>query len=160
MSVELGAELRVVAGVHDDRHIGMVLRGGADHRRTTDVDILHAGVERRGAAEHLLEGVEIDDEEVDGLDAMREHRGLMLGVFADGEQAAMHFRMEGLEPSIHHFREARQLGDIGDPQPFLLERPCGAARRDEGDAARGERARQRDEPRLVRDREKGARHAP
>ena len=54
--------------------------------------------------------------------------------------------MEGLEPSIHHFREARQLGDIGDLQPLLLERPCGAARRDEGDAARGERARQRDEP--------------
>ena len=56
MSVELGAELRVVAGVHDDRHIGMVLRGGADHRWPTDVDILHAGVERRGAAEHLSKG--------------------------------------------------------------------------------------------------------
>ena len=75
---------------------------------------------RRGAAEHLLEGVEIDDLEVDGLDAMREHRRPHARGFRGwASRPPCTFGWRVLRPSIHHFREARQLGDIGDLQSLL-----------------------------------------
>ena len=43
----------------------------------------------------LLEGVEIDDDHVDGLDAVRGDGGFVLGVAADVEQAAVHERDGG-----------------------------------------------------------------
>ena len=160
MGIELGGNFRIIFGIDDDRHIRVVLRGAANHGRAADVDILDASVERGGSGEHLLERVEVDDEKIDGFDAMRQHGRLMLGIFTNGEEPAMHLGMQGLEPSIHHLRKAGQLRHIGDLEARLLQRLGGAARRDERDAAHRERARQGDEPRLVRDRKEGARHAP
>ena len=61
---------RIVLRIGDDRHIGVVLRRGAHHGRAADVDVLdHRRIVGAGAA-HLLERVEVDDDEVDRLDAV------------------------------------------------------------------------------------------
>ena len=49
------------------------------------------GIVGAGAAD-FLEGVEIDDQEIDRLDAVLVHGRRVLGVVADAEQPAMHRR--------------------------------------------------------------------
>jgi hypothetical protein len=52
----------------------MVLRGGADHRGTADVDVLDGVIDRRVLArDGLLERVQVDGEQVDRLDAVFAH---------------------------------------------------------------------------------------
>ena len=53
-------------------------------------------------------GIEVDADEVDRLDAVLLHRGDVLGVVAQGEQAAVDFGMQRLDPAVHH------LGEAGD----------------------------------------------
>jgi hypothetical protein len=55
----------------------VVLGCGADHRRAADVDLLDAWL--------LLEWVQIADDEIDGLDAVRGHICLMARVCWIGE---------------------------------------------------------------------------
>ena len=61
----------VVGRIDQHRHVGMVLGRGAQHRRPADVDVLDRFVigavgprDRRG------ERIEIDDQQVDRLDAV------------------------------------------------------------------------------------------
>ena len=64
----------------------MVLGRGADHRRPADVDVLDydAGLDvldRNG----LLEGIEVDADEVDRRDRLAFERRHVLGIVAAGE---------------------------------------------------------------------------
>ena len=68
-----------------------------------------------------LEGVEIDDQQVDGRDAVRLGGAGVLGVAADGEQAAVHLGMQRLEAAVHHLGEAGVLGDVGDGDAGVLQ---------------------------------------
>ena len=97
----------VIARLDHDGDVGVVLGGGADHRRAADIDILDAVVESRAARHGLLERIEIDHQEIDRPDVVRAHRFGMRGIVADGEQAAMHRRMQRLDAAVHHFRESR-----------------------------------------------------
>ena len=47
---ELGEHHRIVAGIDDDRDIGVILGGGADHGRAADVDVPRAGRKIRTCA--------------------------------------------------------------------------------------------------------------
>ena len=134
MRGELGREGRVILRVHDHRHIGVVLGGAANHGRPADIDILDAIREGGLALQRLLEGIEIDHEKIDRRDPMGEHRGLVLGVLPDREEAAMHLGMERLEPAVHHLGKARQLRDVDHLKPGFVERLRGATRRDERNA--------------------------
>ena len=127
----------------------MVLGRGADHRRAADVDILHAGREIGAARDGFLERVEIDDQNIDRADVVRGHRFGMRGIVADGEQAAMHRRMQGLDAAVHHLRKAGQVGDVEDGEAGLAQRFARAAGRNELDAVAGERAGELDNPGLV-----------
>ena len=49
--------------------LGVVLGGGADHRRAADVDLLDALVRARARGDGVAERVEVDDDEVERLDA-------------------------------------------------------------------------------------------
>ena len=73
----------------------------------------------------------------------------MLGIVADRQQPAMHLRVQGLDPAVHHFGKAGELGDIADRQARLGDRLGGAAGGDELDAAGRERAGEFDEAGLV-----------
>ena len=105
----------IVGGVGDDGDIGVVLGRGADHRRAADVDVLDdRRVVGAGAAD-LLERVEVDDDEIDRLDAVIVHRLGVLGVVAHAEQAAMHRRVQRLDAAVHDLGKAGELGDVAAP---------------------------------------------
>ena len=73
----------------------------------------------------------------------------MFLVVADREQAAMHLGMQRLDPAVHHFGKAGQLGDVLDLQPGRRDRLRGAAGGDELDAMAGQRLGKFDQAGLV-----------
>ena len=68
------------------------------------------------------------------MDAVRPHRLGVRGVVAHREQAAVHRRMQRLDPAVHHLREAGQLGHVDDGEPRIRQRLARAAGRDDFDA--------------------------
>jgi hypothetical protein len=65
------------------------------------------------------------------------------------EQAAVHQRVQGLDPAVHHFREAGDLGHVLDRQAGLADGLGGAAGGEHLDVASGEGAGQFDQAGLV-----------
>jgi hypothetical protein len=131
----------------------VVLGGGADHGGAADVDILDAVVVGSTLGGGRLEGIEVDDQQIDRGDTMRLGRARVLGVAADGEEPAVHQGMQRLEAAVHHLGKAGVLGDVGDGDAGVFEGLGRAAGRQHLDAARGERAGKLDEPGLVGDRD-------
>jgi hypothetical protein len=59
-----------------------------------------------------LERVEVHVQQVDAADAVRGH-GLGVGrSVAHAQQAAMHQRVQRLDPAVHHLRETGELGHV------------------------------------------------
>ena len=156
VGVELGEEGGVVLDVGDGGHPGVVLGRGAQHRRAADVDVLDAGGVVGPGGDRRLEGVEVDDEKVERLDAVGVERGGVGGLVADGEQAGVDHRVQGLDPAVHHLRELGQRRHVADREPGVAQRLGGAAGRDELDAAGGEGGGEVDEAGLVGNRKQGA----
>ena len=96
----------VVDRVHDHTDVGVVLRRSTHHRRAADVDELDARV--RG------ERVQVDDDEVDGVDAVFGHVGLVGRVRRIGEQPAVHLRVQRDDAVIEDGRQPGEVGEIGD----------------------------------------------
>ena len=67
--LDRGEDVGVPRRAGDDRDGRVVLGGGADHRRAADVDLLDALVGRGAGGDGLAERVEVDDDQVEGLDA-------------------------------------------------------------------------------------------
>ena len=68
-SCDRGEHVGVPRRAGDDRDGRVVLGGGADHRRAADVDLLDALVGRGAGGDGLAERVEVDDDQVERLDA-------------------------------------------------------------------------------------------
>ena len=147
---------RIVAGIDHDRHVGVVLGGGADHGGAADVDVLDAGLEVGALRDRRLERIEVDDQEIDRPDAVCAHRRGVVLVVADREQAAMHLGMQRLHAAVHHLGKAGELGDVEHGEAGIGQRLAGAAGRDELDAVLGERAGEIDQAGLVGDGDEGA----
>src|ERR1044071_3257518 len=81
-------------------------------------------------------------------------RARVLGVVADGEDAAVDARVERLDAAVEHLREAGHFGPIAHVEPGLAQRLRRSARAEQLDAELAQRAREIDEPRLVRDAQK------
>ena len=116
---------------HDD-HVLMVFGRGADHRRTTDVDLLDRVVERdAGLADGCFKWIEVHGEQWDRGDLMRIECGLVLRQIEPGQQTTMNGRMEGLDTSVQNLRKPCHIGDRdhGNARPF--QRRMGAAGRDD-----------------------------
>jgi hypothetical protein len=74
-------------GQGDDGYVFEVLGGGTDHGWAADVDVFDEMAEGyAGLGRGLFEGVEIDDDHVDGQDAVFGDGGFVLGFAADVEQ--------------------------------------------------------------------------
>ena len=100
----------------------MVLCGGADHRRATDVDVLdHLGVADAGASRGALEWIEVDADELDELDVLLLRLSQVVGVVAHREEAGVELRVERLDPAVH---------DLGKPGE-VIDRAHVDARRTE-----------------------------
>src|SRR5436189_937967 len=135
----------------------MILRRRADHRGAANIDILDDLGPLRAPHHRLKERVEIDHDEIDRADAVRGHRRCMLGIVADGEQAAMDHRVERLDPSVHHLWKAGEIGNVANHQPGFAEALPRAAGGDQLDAVARQRLAQLPEPRFVRHGQQGAR---
>src|SRR5215212_639165 len=88
-------------------HECVILRGGADQRWTTDVDVLNRFLERDIRIGHrLLERVQVHDYQFEGHNTLLRDCRYVIGAVAAAEDAAVDFWVEGLNPAIHHLGEA------------------------------------------------------
>lgn len=107
-------DIRVPRGAGHDRDGGVVLGGGADHRRAADVDLLDTLVGRGARGDGLPERVEVDDHEAEWLHA---ELGKLFAVRLEpqvGEDPGVHARVQGLDPAVQALGEAGELLDLGD----------------------------------------------
>ena len=106
--LHLGEDPVVVRRIGHHRDARVVLRRGAHHRRPADVDVLDRLVERAaGPRDRLAERVEVDDDEVDRLDAGLLDRRHVLRQVAPREQAAVDLRVQRLHAARRASRGSR-----------------------------------------------------
>ncbi len=118
LRLDEGEDALIVGRVHQNDDILEVLRRGPDHGGASDVDLFAGLVEGRlGLGHRLLEGVEVDADEVDGRDPVGLHLRLMAGILFLSEDAPVDLGVEGLHPSAEDLREVRDAGDVGDRDP-------------------------------------------
>jgi hypothetical protein len=148
MHLELVHQRAIVGRIHDHGDGRVVLRCGAQHRRPADVDVLdRLLVAAIRARDGLRKRVEIDDEQVDGLDAVFAHHPFVDSPTA--EEAAVDPRVQRLDTPAHDLREAGVGRDFACVDAVLGEEAGGAAGGQDLDAPACERARQLDESRLI-----------
>ncbi|BCK69111.1 hypothetical protein Srufu_030640 [Streptomyces libani subsp. rufus] len=153
-------DLAVVGGVDDDGHRRVVLGGGADHRGAADVDLLHTLVGGGAGGHGLPERVEVDDDQVERLDA---EPGQLLAVVLQaevGQDAGVHLRVQGLDPAVEALGEARQLLDLGDRHPGRSDLRGRRSGGDQLDARRVQALRQLLQTGLVVDADQRAADGP
>ena len=150
VGLEFGDERRIVRGIDDDADVLPVLRRGAHHRRTADVDVLDRVVQRAaGPRDGLAERVQVDDDQVDGRDrVLLERRGVRRDVAAR-EDAAVDLRVQRLDAAVEHLGEARVIADLGDGESRVGERLRRAPGREQPHAEPREGARELDHAGLV-----------
>ena len=147
----------VILRVHDHRDRRMILRGGAHHGRAADVDVVHGLVVGAVGARHGFgKGVEIDREQVDGLDAVFAHH-----VFVDAaaaEEPAVNLGVQGLHAASHDLGKPGMVGDFLHSDSVVNQQLRRAARGQQLDASFLQFARELHDPGFVGDAEQGAAH--
>ena len=145
--------LVVIRRRRHDRHVGVVLGGGADQRRSADVDIFHALIERRALGHGRGEGIEIHCHQIDGRDAVFPDRIHVRWVAALGQYSAMHRGVQRLDPAVEHFRKLGDRSHLLDREPGLDQRLGRAAGGNQLDAVLGQRLGESYEAALVGNRD-------
>ncbi len=152
--LEVFHDAGVVAGVDHDGDVFVVLGSRADHGRAADIDVLDGG---RQVATRLGDGgferVQVDGDQIDRLDPVLLHDGVVGA--ATAEDATVDFRMQGLDPAVHHFREAGVVGDFDRGDAVVLEQLEGAAGRQDLDAKPLQFAGEFEDPGLVGNADQG-----
>src|SRR5215213_3385171 len=142
--------LFVVLGRGDGRHGAEVLRRGPQHRGSADVYLLDNFLLGSTAGDGLLEGVEVDADEVYRADVLLDELLYVVGVSEVGEDAAVDPGVQRLDPPAEHLRRAGHLGDGDDLDAGLRERLRGPSGRDDLEAHREEPPREVHDTILVR----------
>ena len=157
--LELGADRVVGLGFDDHGDALVVLGRGADHRRAADVDVLDRDlVVDVVAGDRLLEGVEVDADQVDRLDPLALQRRHVLGVAAARQQRRVQARVQRLDPAVEDLLLAGELGDVGHLQARLAQGAGGAAGGEDLDAEGGEALGEVGDAGLVGDRDQRPAH--
>lgn len=158
--LDRGEDVRVPLGAGDDGDRRVVLGRRAHHGRPADVDLLDALVGARTGGDGLTERVEVDDDEVEGLDAqLRE----LLAVAVQpqvGEDAGVHARVQGLDAAVQALGETGELLDLGDRDACGGDTARGGPGGDEFDAGFVQPAGKLFEPGLVVDADERATDGP
>jgi hypothetical protein len=160
VAVKFSDDVAVVLDIHDHGHVTMVLGCGPDHGGPPNVDILDRLFEGRLARHRFLERIEIAHEQVDPFDAVLLHRRCVALIIAQGEQAAVDLRMQGLEATVHHFRKAGHCRHVGDLQACRCECLGGSAGGDQFNATRCQCPGEFHEAGFVRNRNERPAHLP
>ena len=106
-----------------------------------------------------LEGIEVHHHQLEGEDAVLGQGLHVLGIVVAAEDAAVDLRMEGLQPAVHHFREAGVLGDVADGDALAFQVLAGAAGAVDFHAGGGQPAGETGQPQLVADADQGTLNA-
>jgi hypothetical protein len=150
---------RVVGGIHHHHHTAEILGSRAHQGRPADIDLLDQRVKRRRRVRRRLhKWIEIDDDDVDQADAVRGNCGQIVGPIASGQDAAMQGRVKRLHPAVEHLGKAGHLGDIGDRQARIGQRPRRAAGGNQFETARDEALAQIGQAGFVRHTQQGSWH--
>jgi hypothetical protein len=108
-------EGRVLLGTGQHRHIGMVLGGGAHHRRAADIDVLDRHLPGHiRARDGFAEGIEIHHHHIDRIDALGGQISLMGRLIAPGEDAAVDAWVQRFHASAQDLRCSGVLRHLGD----------------------------------------------
>ncbi|MDT4839228.1 hypothetical protein FQZ97_730130 [compost metagenome] len=125
----------VLRRVGQHRHVFPVLGRAAHHGRAADVDVLDRVVQgAAGLGDSGFKRVEVDDQQVNGVDAVRLECRHVLGQVAPRQQTAVHLGVQGLHASIEHLGKRSDLGHLGHRQALVGQQLGGAAGGDEGHA--------------------------
>jgi len=152
--LELGQDLRVVIWVRDRGDTRRVARGCAEQRRATDVDHVDGFVDANERPPDLrAERPHVDDDEIDGLDALALQLLELLRLVASRQDARVHRVVERLDLSAEHRGHARHLGDGSNLDAVLGEVLASSVGREEVDALRLEAASEDRDSVPCRDRE-------
>jgi hypothetical protein len=152
-------DARIVRRIDHRRHRSEVLRRGAQHARSTDVDLLDDFIGRDADARRRLpKRVQVDDDEVDRRDAVLGDRRHVLGEISPRQEPAVHRGMQGLHASVEHLGKAGHVGDVAYGDVRFTQGARGAAGRDELPAVRVQAASEFEQTGLVGDGEESARH--
>src|SRR5690606_11972598 len=131
-----------------DRDSLVVLRGGTNHRRAADIDILDRVLERRIRPRYdALERIQIHRDHVDRRDRMRGERIVVDA--ATSEQAAVDLRVQRLDAPVHDLGKPRDLRDLGDGQRRVAKRSRRASGRDQLERQIEQSSCELDDPALV-----------
>ena len=125
----------------------MVLGGAAKHRRPPDVDVFNRFLQPEVRfGDGLLEGIKVDHDQINGTDALLFDGRLVRRIAPQKKQAAVHFRVQGLEAAVEHFGVSGVITQFNDRQARLAQDPGGAARGDEFHFRPREHLRERSRP--------------
>jgi hypothetical protein len=96
----------VVFGIAKDEHPSRVLGRGAKQGRTANINLFDQAVVINPAGRRLRKGVEVDDDDIDGLEPM----GLELGLIvpATSQDPAVNARVKRLDATT------KELGSAGE----------------------------------------------
>jgi hypothetical protein len=129
--LQFGQNSLVVLRIAEDGDAGEVFGGGAQQGDAANVYLLDGiGQRDAGLGDGLLEGVEVADDEVYGLDALRGQVGQVFGQVA-GEDATVDGGVQGLDAAAEHFRRAGDFGHVLHGQTGLAQQAGSAATGDE-----------------------------
>ena len=149
----LGGHVAVLAQLLEDRLVvrrvgdrgdpGRVAGGGAEERRTADVDHLDGLVDADEAGADLgRERRDVDDDDLDRADAVLGQLLELLGLVAAGEDAGVDGRMEGLDLAADEGRDVGQVTDSADLDALAGEVLAGPVGRVDLDPELDEAARE------------------
>src|SRR5215210_1452350 len=147
--------LAVELGRRDNRNGAEVLRRGPQHRGASYVNLLDGLFFGSAASDGLLEGIEVDADEIYRAYVLLDELLYVVGVSEIGQDAAVDPGVQRLDPPSENLRRARHLGDGDDCDPGLGESPRGATGRDDLEPHPGEPPRELLDSALVRNRDQG-----
>ena len=112
-SATRGGDQCIIGRVGDDGHGGVVLGRAAHHGGTADVDLLD-GIGLVGAGAHGVgERVQVDDHQVERLDAELLELLGVLGVGHISQNAGVNVRVQRLDAAVEAFGESGDIGHLG-----------------------------------------------
>ena len=117
----------VIGGVGHDRHEAVVLRRAAQHRRAADVDVFNRFLQRHVRfGDGFAERIQVDHEQVDGLNIVFARLPLVPGVVTQMEQAAVDARMERLDAARKNLGKPGKIRQVAHGDASVAQGPGGA----------------------------------
>ena len=155
--VDLIEEFCIERRIAQRQYMTMILRRGAQHRWTADVDLLDRFFDRHAFfRDRRFEWVQIHDDEIDRRNRQTLDVRDVIGVIAIMQNRAEHFRRERLYASAENFGSARPFRDRRDRHAGVAQMLGRAACRENLYASRAEGACEVDDAGFVGDGKNGA----